>query len=239
VAKLSKERKLLPGLGEWVPLPVPEYEYFHESGEGAGRTFGGYRKLPGISGDLSKMVDRRTVARQLGKFLEKLHAYPVEKARDAGVPEERDLVARWRDKSRDQLGGLIDPKVNRSLLQRYLQNDAPPAYDGALSLVHNDLWPEHILVDARSGVANGIIDWGDALIGDPAIDFACLYAWQGESWLKEVLTHYAGNLDPEVIRRARYLATCLAIHNITLGHHDGRALWTEAGYAALRLTHAE
>ena len=33
VAKLNMERKLLPGLGEWVSLPVPNYEYFCESHE--------------------------------------------------------------------------------------------------------------------------------------------------------------------------------------------------------------
>ncbi|GAG46665.1 unnamed protein product, partial [marine sediment metagenome] len=37
--------------------------------------------------------DRHEVARQLGVFLARLHTYPVSKAREAGVPEARDLVA--------------------------------------------------------------------------------------------------------------------------------------------------
>jgi aminoglycoside phosphotransferase (APT) family kinase protein len=238
VAKLNREHKLLSGLGEWVSLPVPNYEYFHESRESPSRIFAGYRKMPGIPGDISKTVDRRRVARQLGVFLERLHTYPVDKAREAGVLEKRDLLAHWRDKSREQLRRLVGPTVNRGLLRRYLENDAPSTFDGAPSLVHNDLWAGHILVDTRSGGVSGIIDWGDTIIGDPAIDFACLYAWYGESWLENVLMHYSIRLDAEVIPRSRYLGTCLAIHNITLGQALGRAQWVEAGYAALQLIHA-
>ncbi len=238
VAKLNMERKLLSGIEEWVSLPVPNYESFQESHENSSRTFGVYRKLPGISGDTLKNVDRNKVARQLGVFLERLHTYPVDKAREAGVLEVHDLVSHWRDKSREQLKSLVDLNENGGLLFRYLENDAPLTFDGAPSLVHNDLWAEHILVDTRSGVVSGIIDWADTIIGDPAIDFACLLAWYGESWLENVLTHYTLKLDAEVISRSRYLATCLAIHNITLGRDLGHAQWVEAGYAALRLIHA-
>ena len=233
VAKLNMERKLLSGLGEWVSLPVPNYEYFCESPEKAIRPFGGYRKLPGIGGDISKTVDQHQVARQLGIFLARLHTYPVEKAREAGVPEAGDLVTHWRDKSREQLSRLNGLNVNLDLLRRYLENDAPVSCQGSLSLVHNDLWAEHILVDTCTGGVSGVIDWADAFIGDPAIDFACLYAWYGESWLENVLDHYTGKLDAGVISRSRYLATCLAIHNITLGREMGQARWVEAGNAAL------
>jgi aminoglycoside phosphotransferase (APT) family kinase protein len=238
VAKLNREHKLLSGLGEWVSLPIPNYEYFHESRESSSRTFAGYRKLPGIPGDISKMVDKHGVARQLGIFLERLHTYPVDKAREAGVLEKSDLVAHWRDKSREQLRRLDDPNVNRGLLRRYLENNTFLTFNGAMSLVHSDLWAEHILVDTHSGGVSGIIDWGDTFIGDPAIDFACLYTWYGEDWLENVLTHYTIKLDAEVISRARFLATCVAIHNITLGRDVGRAQWVEAGYAALHLIHA-
>ncbi|MFC2169826.1 phosphotransferase [Acidobacteriota bacterium] len=235
VAKLNMERKILSGLGEWVSLPVPDYEYFCVARESSSRPFAGYRKLPGVAGDASKIVDRIMVAQQLGVFLERLHTYPVDKAREAGVPEERDLVAHWRDKSREQLKRLDGLNVNLDFLRRYLEADTPLSFDGKPSLVHSDLWAEHILVDTSSGKVSGIIDWGDTAIGDPAIDFACLYAWYGESWLENVLVHYPGKLDAEVISRSRYLATCLAIHNITLGRDMGRVQWIEAGLAALQL----
>ena len=235
VAKLNTEYKLLSGLEGWVSLPIPNYEYFCESSENSSRPFAGYRKLPGIGGDTSKMVDHNGVARQLGVFLSRLHTYPVDKAREAGVQEKLDLVAHLRDRSREQLRNLDGLNVNPGLLRRYLENDAPVSFEGAASLVHNDLWAEHILVDNPSNGVSGIIDWGDTVIGDPAIDFACLYTWYGESLLENVLVHYTGKLDAEVISRSRYLATCVAIHNITLGRDQGLDQWVEAGYAALQL----
>ncbi|MBU1337464.1 MAG: phosphotransferase [Acidobacteria bacterium] len=101
-----------------------------------------------------------------------------------------------------------------------------------------DLWAEHILVDPCSGIVSGIIDWGDAAISDPAIDFAGLYTWYGEKWLKDVLAYYSKTPDTEIISRSRYLATCLAIHSITLGQDLGRPKWIKAGQDALRLIFA-
>jgi aminoglycoside phosphotransferase (APT) family kinase protein len=236
IAKLNMECKLLSGLGEWVSLPIPNYEYFSLSHESPSRPFAGYRKLPGVGGDISKLVDRDEVARQLGVFLARLHSYPVDKAREAGVPEAGDRIGHWRDQSCEQLQGLDGLNVDMGRLRRYLENETPVPFKGAASLVHSDLWAEHILIDSRSGRVSGIIDWGDTVIGDPAIDFACLYTRYGKSWVKNVLEHYAGKLDAEVISRARYLATCVAILNITLGREQGRVQWIDAGYAALQLT---
>ena len=238
VAKLNMEHKILSGLGEWVSLPVPNFEYFCESCENSSRRFAGYRKIPGVAGDASQVSDRHRIARQLGVFLERLHTYSVDEAREAGVPEKRDLVMHWRDKSLKQLRSLDGLNVNLSLLRHYIEDDTPVSFVGAPVLVHGDMWAEHILINNRSGEVSGIIDWGDTLISDPAIDFDCLYAWYGESWLRNVLIHYTGALDTEVISRSRYLATCLAIHNITLGRNLGRAQWVEAGYAALQLVFA-
>lgn len=235
VAKLNMEHKLLSGLGEWVSQPVPDYEYFYESDESSIRPFAGYRKLPGISGDNSKKVDRHRVARQMGEFLSRLHTYPVGKAREAGVPEAPDLVAQWREKSCEQLRRLNGLNVNRGLLRRFLENDTPASFQGQPGLAHSDLYAEHILIDTCSGEVSGVIDWGDAVIADPAIDFACLYAWYGESWLEKVLGHYTGTLDAEVISRSRYLMACRAIHNITLGRDMGHVQWVEDGYATLEL----
>ena len=235
IAKLNKEHQLLSGVGAWVSLPVPNYEYCRRSFEYSSRPFGVYQKIPGDAGDTSEVIDRQKVARQLGVFLERLHSYPLEKAIEAGMPERADLVMYWRDKSREQLKRLTDLKVNKKSLLSYIEGDTPTPFKGTVSLVHNDLWAEHILISTRSGEVSGIIDWGDALIGDPAIDFACLYAWYGMSWLEDVLVHYNRELDPEFISRSRYLATCLAIHNITLGQELNRIEWIEAGYAALQL----
>lgn len=91
------------------------------------------------------------------------------------MPERNDLVAHWRNKSIEQLNGIDALNVDQNNLRRYLENDVPLFFEGAPKLVHNDLWAEHILVDPRSGSVSGIIDWGDAVISDPAVDFASVY----------------------------------------------------------------
>jgi aminoglycoside phosphotransferase (APT) family kinase protein len=239
VTKLNMERKLLSGLGEWVSLPVPIYEYYGHSRALSDQPFAGYRKLPGVPGDLAEAVDRPLVARQLGLFLDTLHTYPLDSAKGAGVPEVRDMVAHWRNKAFEGLKKIVDFEANAYRLQQYLSNNSPTPFKGTPRLVHNDLWADHVLIDSRSGGVAGIIDWGDTSIGDPAVDFAGLYTWHGESWLKRVLESYPGALDSELITRAHYLATCLAIHNVALGQAISRPEWIEAGERVLRWVLAE
>ena len=234
VAKLNVEHKFLFDFRNWVSMPVPNYEFFHEANQNSSWPFAGYKKLPGITGNISKKIDRHRVAEQLGEFLDRLHTYPVDKARAAGVLEKRDLVGFWRDKSCEQLRKLTGLNVDLGRLRRYLEDDTILSFEGAPSLVHNDLWAEHILIDNSLGEVSGIIDWRDIIIGDPAIDFACLYGWYGESWLENVLTHYTRKLDAEIISRSRYLAACVAIHNITLGREFSHTPWIEAGLETLR-----
>jgi aminoglycoside 2''-phosphotransferase len=233
-ARLMKEYRLLSDLKEWVSLPVPDYQYFRESHEGSSWPFAGHIKILGTPADVAEAVNWPSVARQLGLFLAELHAYPVDRAREAGVPEEKDRLMQWRDESLTSLDGVAGLPVDRRDLSSYLENDVPGHFDDSPRLVHNDLWAEHILIDPHTRSASGIIDWGDAAIGDPAVDLAGVYAWHGEQGLRDVLTHYTGTLDPDIIGRARYLATCLAIRNLKLGLDLGHAQWVRAGQKALR-----
>ncbi len=231
--RLSMECKLLRDLWERLSLPVPRYEYFGVSPERSGWPFAGYKKIPGIPGDVAEAINRQSAARQLGTFLGELHAYPVDKAKEAGVPKEIDLVARWRDESLNELDRVADLEINLPDLRNYLENHVPPPFDGVPRLLHRDFLAEHVLIDRRTGDVSGIIDWADAVIGDPAVDFAGLYSWHGERWLKDVLTCYPEPVDSETISRARYLAACFAIHNIILGRALGHARWVKAAHAAL------
>lgn len=229
--KLTKELKLLGGLGKRLPLPVPDYEYSQESGGSPLQSFAGYKKIQGTPADVSEKVSRKEVARQLGPFLHELHSYSVDLAVAAGVPEVPDLVSGRRGQALAELAGITELSVGRDDLRLYVENEASPPV-GPPCLVHNDLWAEHILVN-RWGRVSGVIDWGDAIVGDPAIDFAGLYAWYGESWLEQVIECYPGKLDSALLLRSRYLAACLAVHNIALGQDLGQKRWVKAGQEAL------
>lgn len=235
VAKLNREHQLLPGLGKSVPLPIPSYELFGKSNEHRGWPFAGYKRLPGIPGDQSKAVDPSLVARQIGPFLDALHAYPTNRARAAGIVEKHDLVAHWRDRAFEGLRKIVGLDEDLRGVRDYLENDDPVPFGGTPTLVHNDLWAEHILISPESGGVIGVIDWGDVVIGDPAVDFAGLYTWFGKRWVENALAYYSRSLGTEGMLRARFLATCLVVHTIALGQELHYTHWVRSGRTALRL----
>jgi aminoglycoside phosphotransferase (APT) family kinase protein len=59
------------------------------------------------------------------------------------------------------------------------------------TLIHGDLGPEHLRV--RNGRLVGVIDWGDARVGDPALDYAWLLNGPFHGW----------DVDGDLRRRAR------------------------------------
>lgn len=44
-------------------------------------------------------------------------------------------------------------------------------------LVHGDIAPQNLMADPSGGALTGIVDWGDAALDDPAVDFAKLPLW--------------------------------------------------------------
>ena len=75
---------------------------------------------------------------------------------------------------------------------RRLFHEAESLVDFAPALLHADLGPDHLLV--RDGRLAGVIDWGDARVGDPALDYAFLLNGPFADW----------DVDPDLRRRARF-----------------------------------
>lgn len=133
-------------------------------------------------------------------LLSRVPGVPVEQAHRVDVPrlgaalgeqvallQTIDLAA-----ARSALSGLGDPAptidaaviedhlaTTRDVLDAHLANSLTASLNRALpipdriTLCHNDLGDEHILVDSR-GRLSGILDWSDAVIGDPALDLALI-----------------------------------------------------------------
>jgi aminoglycoside phosphotransferase (APT) family kinase protein len=71
----------------------------------------------------------------------------------------------------------------------------PPPYAGELHFVHNDIATEHIFVDPETGRLVGLLDFGDAVFGDPAIDFASLPSQLGWEATEAALRTYSIPID--------------------------------------------
>jgi aminoglycoside phosphotransferase (APT) family kinase protein len=111
---------------------------------------------------------------------------------------------------REWLADLAGPPE----LLRVLHADPPPTFTESV-LAHADLGAEHLL--AADGLLTGVIDWSDAAVTDPALDFARLYRDFGPTFLDEALDAY-GRDSPAFRRRITFFARCAALEDLAYGH---------------------
>ena len=79
------------------------------------------------------------------------------------------------------------------------------------------------------GLITGVIDWSDAAVTDPALDFARLYRDFGPSFLAEALHAYGGFEDAHAaMARIEFFARCAALEDLAYGRHSGRSEYTHA-----------
>src|SRR5262249_50701735 len=151
-------------------------------------------------------------------FLSALHRFPVDQATQLGVPAG-DKAA-WLRRFQDQyqqiqscvlplLASAAQARITRAW-QTFLSNEM----NFRVALIHHDLNGEHILYNPARGAISGIIDWGDAAIGDPAIDFTGLLATYGEDFTERVLAHYQGEVDASFCDRMHFYRGIMPLNTV-------------------------
>ena len=242
---LSMEARLLPFLrGHLTPdIPVPTYEAAPATGFDWG--FIGYDKLPGqvLAAEAIDEHNIERLAAAFGRFLAELHQFPVERARALGAPGLRQ----WKPPYA-ALSEAVLPVLRRELRlnefnrvrrwwREYLADER--AWDFPAALVHGDLAAEHLLVDDEHRDLLGVIDWGDAAVGDPAIDFVGLMRSYGSEFTWRVVEAYGASgarVDGDLLRRVRQLAAVVPFyavrHALTTEDESGPTL--EEAVAQLR-----
>ncbi len=95
-------------------------------------------------------------------------------------------------------------------------------------LRHGDFGPSNILYDPDELVVKGILDFGSAAMGDPAVDFSSLSCY-GDDFLQAALTHYPA--AEGVLERVKFYRGTFALQEALAGAklNDRRAY--EAGMA--------
>ena len=115
---------------------------------------------------------RVDVARQAGALFARLHA--VDKGVCAAIDEDWPTFARaLRDDALTrQTGYGLDPAWATEL-EAFVQA-LPPMDDGRVVFLHADVTDEHLYLEEREGrpVVTGLIDFGDAMLGDWRYEFA-------------------------------------------------------------------
>lgn len=207
-AEVTREAELLRVVAAHlsVPVPVPRF---------ADPIHGvlGYQLLPGRP--LLGRAAPEGAAARLGRVLRELHGIPRAEIGDCAPvdPAEPD---EWLDDLRGPAPLLRILHATRLRAAR------------ELVLAHADLGAEHVL--ESDGQVTGIIDWADAAVTDPALDFARLYRDFGRAFLDAVLLAYGSDI-PEFRQRITFFARCAALEDLTCGRGSGRE---EYGRAAER-----
>lgn len=76
--------------------------------------------------------------------------------------------------------------------------------------IHGDFMPDNLIVDPESGSLVGIVDWGNATLGDPALDFIWLVMWRGWSFARDAIEAYGLPVDDRFEDRVRFHAQLTA-----------------------------
>ncbi|HEY7269765.1 MAG TPA: aminoglycoside phosphotransferase family protein [Dehalococcoidia bacterium] len=240
ISSQTRERKLMPVIAPLLPLTVPDIAFSCDDGPGT-HPFVGYRKIAGVP--LAEMPERRLpdIGAPLGRFLKALHSIPVEDPRALGF----EAVIAWRD----EIGQLYEKVIRRVFpliacesrepaertFEAFLNDDSNFAFEPCI--IHGDLGPEHVLVDADSGALAGVIDFGDVTLGDPAHDFtSILKAGLGETLgvqgVDACLKGYGSGAE-DFARRCQFYAFLLPFHEVLGGLSYGMPDVIESGLRRL------
>lgn len=225
---LRKQMALLPELAAEVSSRVPVPTYMSDEPPSMG-----YRKIDGVP--FPEVGEAGIWPERLGRFLYDVHMVPPEfvgmRARPAAVIREelRAELAEWRGRivpllESHERGRALD------LFEAYAEDDT--IWHLATCLTHGDLGPEHILVTPAGDLA-GVIDWGDASVGDPVWDFAWLLRAAplvGE----RALAAYGGEPDQHFRDRARFAFALMPWHEVAYGLTTGLRAFVESGLAGVR-----
>ena len=171
----------------------------------------------------------------MGAFLSRLHGLAVERTSPL-VPREESPITDWHADAERQFARVAG-RIPASHLERVRAFLAatPPREQFAACLCHNDLGIEHVLVDPDRASIQGIIDWSDAAMTDPARDFGLIFRDLGDSTVDAVLSHYTkASEDLDLIReRAVFYARCSMLDDLEYGMRTGRSIYTDKSIAAL------
>jgi aminoglycoside phosphotransferase (APT) family kinase protein len=224
-ATLERQIEVLPALASELSAPIPEPELVARD-----PVCMVYRRIEGTACD--EAPDGMWPER-LGRFLYDLHLTPPEfvglRARSAA--DVRAQVRAFTDEVRERGLPLLAAAEREAHERRWaaaLEDDRP----FATGLVHDDLGPAHVLVTATGDLA-GVIDWGDAQVGDPAWDFAwVLHAMPAQG--ERALAAYGGAPDDRFRDRARLGFELMPWHEVIHGLDTEQPAFVARGLQGVR-----
>lgn len=213
VPLLAKEACLLSWLAPMLPVGIPCPRFLGNPSEAYPWPFLGSTFVTGLPASCATLSDeaRACNAIRLGEFLARLHTLrPPEPIANSIGPDtfgRLDFTRRIPD-ARDRVGRLASLELITAPRRLLAVLDAePPGFSPRSDvLVHGDLYALHLLVSGRS-LVTGVIDWGDAHLGDPATDLMLAHVFLPPSSHDDFRRGY-GPIADATWQAARLRALC-------------------------------
>jgi aminoglycoside 2''-phosphotransferase len=223
IEMFARENRFLDTVRPHLSIPIPDPIY-------ASRDAMAYRRLPGeaIRRDQLASLDEATqqrIADDIAGVLRELHRVPVDQSvPPTGAPTTRET---WL-----KLQAYIEQHAYPRLMthQRAWAEELfercvgdPGFLTSDACFVHGDLGFYHLLFDQATWRLSGLIDFGTAGVGDPAIDVAPLLQAWGASFVGRLAGVY-----PEVteyLPRARFYAQGIELMWAATGLARGEKRW--------------
>lgn len=224
---LKTEAKLLRWLRNYISLEIPQPLY--ESADALA-----YRLIPGVTlrRDLLMRLpedDQQALADQLAQFFKELHTVPVGEISDFEIPMADALMKYegWVNayrRIREKVFPHLLPHLREWAEEHFETHLADKAnFEYELKMADTDIPPYHIMYDKQKKRINGIIDFGCAGLGDPAIDFGVIIYNYGESFMNRFYKIY-----PEAetyLKRARFYAGAHEVRWLLTGIESNDPMW--------------
>ena len=221
------EANVLRFLRKYITLRIPEP--FYESHE-----LLAYRLIPGQTLRRDQLMrlpetDQQAVADQLAEFFKQLHGIPLSDAAPHDIPMADALMKydRWVNvfqRIQEKVFPLLLPHVRDWVAEHFESHLADKQnFEYELRMVDTDVPPYHILFDNEQKRISGIIDFGCAGLGDPAIDLGVIMYNYGESFLDRFYHVY-----PEAksyLKRARFYAGAIEVRWLLTGIERNNPWW--------------
>lgn len=214
VAWLTREIEIMTIAAETLGSSIPRFERIGKPSELFPYPFVAYRQLSGVGADRTSADDLTVLAEDVGRLLARLHRID---ARRIPPPPAGWGPQPWSGLRADLLAvaEVVRPRLGLDMLaaaEPYLAGRIPePAQDGPRRFIHNDVCPDHLIVDPHTGRLVGLIDFTDAIVGEVVLDFVGLIGIGGYRFIDQVAGCYDLPLGSSFDTKLQWLARTLTL----------------------------
>ena len=211
---LVREIEIMRPVSRALGLLVPQFELVGEPSAIFPWPFVGYRRIVGVAADQNPALDLAGLAGNVAEVLGRLHRIDPAVIPPTPVGWEREPWGQLRAEL-TAVAGTVRPLLDPGLLAKaepYLAGRVPePEQDGPRRFIHNDICPDHIITSTGTGRLTGLIDFTDAMTGEPVLDFVGLIGIGGYEFIGTVLDRYDLGLERGFTGKLEWLARTLTL----------------------------